>query len=176
MVRKIRIFPDPILREVCEEVDIKNPGEEFFSLVEDLIDTMFAYDGLGLSAPQIGVKKRVFVVNMGELTGKKGEVKVIVNPEIIYHEGEEVREEGCLSFPDLYYEIKRPYLCTLKGYELRGKEFFPVEITATGLYARVLMHETDHLNGVLFIDYIEPKERVRVLREWKKRMKSGSYT
>jgi len=72
MVRKIRIFPDPILREVCEEVDIKNPGEEFFSLVEDLIDTMFAYDGLGLSAPQIGVKKRVFVVNMGELTGKKG--------------------------------------------------------------------------------------------------------
>ncbi len=176
MVRKIRIFPDPILREVCEDVDVNNPGEDFPSLIEDLIDTMFAYDGLGLSAPQIGVKKRVFVVNMGELIGKKGEVKVLVNPEIVYYEGEEVREEGCLSFPDLYYDIKRPYLCTLKGYELKGKELVPVEITATGLYARVLMHETDHLKGILFIDYIDPQERVRILREWKKRMRSGSYT
>ncbi|MEO0189022.1 MAG: peptide deformylase, partial [candidate division WOR-3 bacterium] len=145
-------------------------------MVEDLVDTMFAYDGLGLSAPQIGITKRVFVVNKGEFTGNEGEFQVIINPEIVYYEGEEVREEGCLSFPDLYYEIKRPYMCILKGYELKDGKIVPVEIAATGLYARVLMHETDHLNGILFIDYIDPKERVKVLREWKREMKLKSST
>ncbi|MEO0139592.1 MAG: peptide deformylase [candidate division WOR-3 bacterium] len=176
MVRKIRIFPDPVLRKVCEPLDINNVGEELFKMVEDLVDTMFAYDGLGLSAPQIGITKRVFVVNKGEFTGNEGEFQVIINPEIVYYEGEEVREEGCLSFPDLYYEIKRPYMCILKGYELKDGKIVPVEIAATGLYARVLMHETDHLNGILFIDYIDPKERVKVLREWKREMKLKSST
>ncbi len=176
MVRKVKIFPDPMLRKVCKPVDINNFGEDFFSLVEDLRDTMFAYDGLGLSAPQIGVDSRVFVVNKGEFTGVEGDYQVIINPEITYYEGEDVREEGCLSFPDLYYDIKRPYMCVLRAYELRDGKPVKVEITATELYARVLMHETDHLNGILFIDYIDPKERIRVLREWKEKLKVKTST
>ncbi len=176
MVRRVRIFPDPVLRKVSSPIDVSSIDEDFKELVQDLVDTMFAYDGLGLSAPQIGVLKRVFVVNKGEFTENEGEYQVIVNPEIVYYEGEEVREEGCLSFPELYYDIKRPYMCILKGYEYKDGKLVPVEIAATGLYARVLMHETDHLNGILFIDYIEPSERVKVLKEWKEKQKLKSST
>ncbi len=165
MVRKVRIYPDPVLREVARPVEELN--EEVLRLAEDLVDTMFAHEGLGLSANQIGELLRVIAVYKGEFTGREDEAQVLVNPEVVYHEGEDVDEEGCLSFPGLYFDVKRPYLAVVKALELRDGKLVPVEITATGLYARVLQHEIDHINGVLYIDYLEPKERIKKLREWK---------
>jgi len=169
MVRKVRIYPDPVLREVAKPVEELN--EEVLRLAEDLVDTMFAHEGLGLSANQIGELLRVIAVYKGEFTGREDEAQVLVNPEVVYHEGEEVDEEGCLSFPGLYFDVKRPSLAVVKALELRDGRLVPVEITATGLYARVLQHEIDHINGVLYIDYLEPKERIKKLREWKEDQK-----
>ena len=167
MVRKVRIYPDPVLRKVAKPVEGLNG--EVLSLAEDLVDTMLAYEGLGLSANQVGSLLRVIAVYKGEFTGREGEAQVLVNPEVVYYEGEDVDEEGCLSFPGLYFDVKRPYLAVVRALELRDGELVPVEITATGLYARVLQHEIDHINGVLYIDYLPPRERMRRLREWKEK-------
>ncbi len=169
MVRKVRIYPDPVLRKVAKPVEDLNG--EVLNLAEDLVDTMLAYEGLGLSANQVGSLLRVIAVYKGEFTGREGEAQVLVNPEVVYYEGEDVDEEGCLSFPGLYFDVKRPYLAVVKALELRDGELVPVEITATGLYARVLQHEIDHINGVLYIDYLPPRERMRRLREWKEKRK-----
>ena len=167
MVRKVRIYPDPVLRKVAKPVEGLNG--EVLSLAEDLVDTMLAYEGLGLSANQVGSLLRVIAIYKGEFTGREGEAQVLVNPEVVYYEGEDVDEEGCLSFPGLYFDVKRPYLAVVRALELRDGELVPVEITATGLYARVLQHEIDHINGVLYIDYLPPRERMRRLREWKEK-------
>ncbi|NPB04269.1 MAG: peptide deformylase [Thermotogae bacterium] len=169
MVRKIRIYPDPILREKAEVVE--EVGGEILALAEDLADTMIAHEGLGLSANQIGELKRVISVDRSEFSGRESDVQILINPSVVYREGEDVDEEGCLSFPGLYFDVKRSYLVVVKALELQGNKPVPVEITATGLYARVLQHEIDHLNGVLYIDYLKPKERMRKLREWKENLK-----
>ncbi|NPA80669.1 MAG: peptide deformylase [Thermotogae bacterium] len=169
MVRRVRIYPDPILREVAAPVD--RLDDRVRALARDLIDTMLANEGLGLSSNQIGELLRVIAVYKGEFTGKEDETQILINPEVIYYEGEEVDEEGCLSFPGLYFDVRRPYLAVVKALELREDDLVPVEITATGLYARVLQHEIDHINGILYIDYLEPKTRAKKLREWKESLK-----
>ncbi len=171
MVKRVRIYPDPILRERTRPV--KGFSEEVKRLAQDLVDTMFHYEGLGLSANQIGSTLRMTAIYRGEFTGLENDAQVLVNPEVVYHEGEEEDEEGCLSFPNLYITVKRPFLVVVNALELREEELVPVEITATGLYARVLQHEIDHLNGILFIDYLSPRERAAKLREWKERLREG---
>ena len=140
-IRQIRYSEDPILRRVSREVTEIN--ERIKILLEDMIDTMYKDEGVGLAAPQVGVLRRVVVIDIGE-----GVIKLI-NPEIIEKEGENIDVEGCLSVPGRAGTVKRPERVKVKYLNELGEEKI---IEGTGLLAKALCHEVDHLNGILFID------------------------
>ena len=148
--RDIVIYGDPVLREVAQ------PVEEFDqaikNLVSDMVDTVKKAQGLGLAAPQVGVSKRIFVVDLSavDITEK---LHVFINPEILETTDEIEMEEGCLSFPGIYQKIVRPARVKVRATDIDGHRF---EMTADGLAARAILHEYDHLEGKLFIDYISP--------------------
>jgi peptide deformylase len=145
-VLPLRIYGDPVLRAkakpVLEVTDTIRP------FVHDLFDTMMAEDGVGLAAPQVGVSERVLVLAVPIKKHKRVDL-VLVNPEITLAKGWEVGEEGCLSVPGVYDEVKRAYEIELKALDETGK---PIELKAEGYLARAIQHEIDHLNGVLFVD------------------------
>lgn len=143
-LRQIRKIGDDVLRKVSKPVT--KFDERLKILVEDMIDTMYEADGVGLAAPQVGILKRVVVIDVGEGP------KVYINPEIIYEEGEQIDEEGCLSVPNRRGLVKRPYKVRVKAQDLNGNEFIE---EGEELLARAFCHEIDHLNGILFIDKIE---------------------
>lgn len=136
---------DDILRKKSRNVDKIN--ERILQLLDDMAETMYKENGVGLAAPQVGILKRVIVIDIGD-----GLIKLI-NPEIVEQEGEQQDEEGCLSVPEIIGEVKRPYKVKVKGINELGKE---IEIEATGLLARAFCHEIDHLDGILFIDKVIP--------------------
>ena len=140
-IRQIRYSEDPILRRVSREVTEIN--ERIKILLEDMIDTMYKDEGVGLAAPQVGVLRRVVVIDIGE-----GLIKLI-NPEIVEKEGENIDIEGCLSVPGRAGTVKRPERVKVKYLNELGEEKI---IEGTGLLAKALCHEVDHLNGILFID------------------------
>jgi len=160
--RPIVIYGDPVLREVSQPVDEIN--QEVKDLVSDLFDTLKKARGLGLSAVQIGILKRVFVVDLSavDITAK---LRVFINPEIIERDGEEEYEEGCLSFPGIYQKIVRPSKLKVRALDLDGKPFV---LEATGLIARAIQHEFDHLEGKLFIDYLSPLAKTMLKGRLKK--------
>ena len=145
-VLPLRIYGDPVLRAkakaVAEVTDAIRP------FVLDLFDTMLAEDGVGLAAPQVGVSEQVLVLAVPIKKHKRVDM-TLVNPEIISSNGWELGEEGCLSVPGVYDEVKRAYEITLKALDETGK---PVELQAEGYLARAIQHEIDHLRGVLFVD------------------------
>lgn len=151
--RPIVIYGDPVLREVSKPVD--SVDQQVKDLVSDMIDTLRKARGLGLAAVQIGVPKRVFLVDLSAVNAKES-LRVFINPEIIASSGEAEMEEGCLSFPDLYQKITRPASVTVRALDADGKTF---EMTVDGLSARAILHEYDHLEGKLFIDYLSPLTR-----------------
>lgn len=135
-------YPDPVLREKAREVQKITP--QIGKLVTNLVDTMYDAAGVGLAAPQIGVSKRVIVIDPGD------NLIVLINPEIVRLEGEEeLGEEGCLSIPGVWGKVKRAPWVTVRGYDLQGK---PVAYDAEGLAARAFQHEIDHLDGIVFLD------------------------
>lgn len=140
-IRQIRIDGDPILRKVSREV--KEINERIEILLEDMVDTMYENEGVGLAAPQIGVLRKVVVIDIGD-----GVIKLI-NPEIIEKEGENIDVEGCLSVPNKIGTVNRPERVKVKYLNEFGEEKI---IEGTGLLAKALCHEIDHLNGILFID------------------------
>ncbi|KYH32534.1 peptide deformylase [Neomoorella mulderi] len=142
-IHQILIHPDPILREKSQPVKKITPN--IWKLLDNLADTMYDAPGVGLAAPQIGVLKRVIVVDVGE-----GLIE-LVNPEIIAARGKDVGPEGCLSVPGAQGEVPRAAVVTVRGLDRHGRER---EIKAEGLLARALQHEIDHLDGVLFIDKV----------------------
>lgn len=142
--RGIRTEVEPILRKVSKEVAKFDQG--LWDLLEDMAETMYDAEGVGLAAPQIGVLKRIFVIDIGE-----GIVEFI-NPEILAVDGEQLGEEGCLSVPKKYGHVRRPYTVTLKAQNRHGEWF---EMTGEELMARAMLHENDHLDGKLFIDLVE---------------------
>lgn len=154
-IRSIRKVGDPILKKICK------PQENFDArlglLVQDMIETMYEADGVGLAAPQIGVMKRILVVDVYDETG----VKVLINPEIIETRGEQSDLEACLSVPGRSGYVKRPQWVRVKGQDVTGK---PVEYVGENLLAVAFCHEIDHLNGVLFVDIMteEGKNENRV--------------
>lgn len=161
MMREIRLYGDPVLRatsEAVEEVD-----EEIRRLVDDLMETMYAAEGIGLAAPQVGLPVRVFVYDIRDPEVAPG---ALINPEIVEREGSVREEEGCLSLPGLAEIVERAERVVVRGL---GRDGEPVEIEATGLLSRCLQHEKDHLDGVLFIDRVSPLKRRMLLRKWKKR-------
>ncbi|MCF6192307.1 MAG: peptide deformylase [Candidatus Hydrothermae bacterium] len=160
----IRLFGDPVLRQRAEPVDTVDHNLRRW--MEDLIHTLDAAEGLGLAAPQIGVLRRLFVVNLPALDLGE-EPQVLINPEIVAKEGWDVAEEGCLSIPGLYAPVGRYTRIRVRAQILEGDTLKSVTFTAEDLYARVIQHEYDHLNGVLFIDHLPLRERARLLAQWK---------
>jgi len=140
-IRNVRKEGDPILRKRSKEVSEIN--ERISILLDDMIETMDAEDGVGLAAPQVGVLKRVIVIRIGE------ELIQLINPEIIYESGEQTDIEGCLSVPGRSMNVKRPLAVKVKGIDRDGKE---VKYEGSDLLARAFCHEVDHLDGILFID------------------------
>lgn len=150
----ISIFPDPVLRKPAETV------ETFDEDLQETIDAMFVRmresSGVGLAAPQVGLKLQLLVLNH---TGEEDDDLVIVNPQILKLSGpREVAEEGCLSFPEIYGEVSRPDRVRIKAQTRTGEEF---EETYEGFISRVIQHEMDHLEGVLLIDRMSPADKLR---------------
>jgi peptide deformylase len=140
-------------------------------LVADMFETMYAANGVGLAAPQIGISKRLSVIDI--TSGEKPEEKlVLANPVILETEGKEVVDEGCLSLPEFRAGTPRPKRVTIRAQDLRGKEF---TMTGEGLLARAFCHETDHLNGVLFIQHLSMLKRDSIKRRVRKLMKAGDW-
>lgn len=151
----IRVFGDPVLKQKAAEVtDIDG---RLATLVEGMVEAMYAAPGIGLAAPQVGVQKRLFVYDLGDGAG----AKTIINPTITESRGEWTYEEGCLSVPGLYFEITRPREVHLTGVDLDGN---PVSIEADELLARLFQHELDHLEGVLLLERLDADQRKQALR------------
>ncbi|MBK1796258.1 peptide deformylase [Devosia sp. WQ 349] len=162
-IRPILIIPDARLRAVCDP--IVEIDDEIKTLAADMLETMYAAPGIGLAAPQIGVMKRIVVIDVAN-EGDEPAPHVMINPEITQF-GEEIQvtEEGCLSIPELYYEVERPSTVTVKYTNLEGKE---ITVDADGKLAVCIQHELDHLDGVLYIDYLSRLKRDRVIKKFDK--------
>lgn len=158
-ILEIKEYGEPILREKALPVEEVTP--EILNLIKDMAETMYTASGVGLAASQVGVQKRIILVD-----GEEDGLIVLINPMIIKSEGEVVAEEGCLSFPNIYSQVKRSSNVTIKALNENGD---PVEITKEGLTARALQHEIDHLDGILFIDRIGRTERQVMLNKLKKK-------
>ncbi len=158
---KILTLGNDVLRKKCSSVvDFDKKLED---LVVAMIDSMHSNNGIGLAGPQIGVEKRLFVCHVPE-----EEPRVFINPEIIGTSQEiSPYEEGCLSIPGVYSEVMRPRAITVQAWTLKGK---PFKMDTEGILARVIQHEIDHLKGVLFIDHLTEKKRMRIVSQYKKRM------
>ena len=164
MERDIVIYPNEVLKTKAEEV--KEFNEEIKNLVNDMFETMYKKGGVGLAANQVGVLKRVIVIDLHSRTEKQGKEQIVlINPEIVAQEGEIVKEEGCLSLPGLYRKVKRAAYVKVKAQNLNGEDF---EIEGEDLLARALQHEIDHLNGVVFIDRLSPLQKRLALEKYKK--------
>lgn len=161
-VRRIMIYPDPVLRRVCPPVEVFDT--ELQILARDMVETMYAAPGIGLAAPQVGVTRRLAVVDLS--VGKDPEqLLVLVNPEILEQEGKETDVEGCLSIPGLTDKVARPLRLRLRAQDAAGEEF---ELEAEDWLARAICHEIDHLNGVLFVDHLRGLRKERARRQLKK--------
>ncbi len=152
-VRPIVIYGNPVLRMKSNTIETIDNG--ILDLVEDMIETMYEADGIGLAAPQVGESVAVCIVNHGMIEDG-AEPRVFVNPVIYEDEGATRMEEGCLSIPDIREEVERPEKIRVRYKDLEGVEH---DEECDGMLARVLQHEIDHLNGVLFIDRISPMKR-----------------
>jgi peptide deformylase len=162
-VREIVLLGDPILREKAREVETFD--EELRSLVRDMFDTMFQAEGAGLAAPQIGVSQRILVAEVRDEADQAVRV-VLVNPTIVERGGEEDRApEGCLSIPGVSEVVARPSRVVVEGFDAQGT---PVRIEGDGLLSRVLQHEVDHLEGILFFDRLSPLKRRMLLKRYRK--------
>lgn len=158
-VREILTYPDELLRTPAEPV--AEVDDEIRQLVEDMAETMYAAEGVGLAANQIGVLKRIFVIDIaGE--DEPSDLKVFINPEILEAEGSQSMTEGCLSFPGAREDIKRAEQVRVRALGVDGK---PFELEATGLLAVAIQHENDHINGVLMIDKVGPIARRKIGRQ-----------
>ncbi len=167
--RPIVLYPDPIL--LTPTAPVQQVDDEIAALVRDMVETMHAAPGIGLAANQVGVSKRVCVVDLS-VGEKEEDLHVFINPRIVEASGSEVAEEGCLSFPDVHLDIERPFLATVEAQGLDGKTF---TIAARGLLARAMQHEIEHLEGRVFLQNLSPLKRELMKRQIKKRIKTGDW-
>jgi len=158
-VLKVRKYGDPVLRRRAVEITDVTP--ELHKTIADMVETMYDEAGIGLAAPQIGISLRLMVVGHDE----RREPRALINPAIVDRGGEVTAEEGCLSIPGIFAPVTRSEWVDLEAKDVEGR---PVKIHGRGLLARVLQHEMDHLDGVLFIDRLDPVTRDRIKRRIKK--------
>ena len=159
-ILEILHYPDKRLRTVAEPVDAVD--DSIRSLVDDMLETMYAAPGIGLAATQVNVHKRVIVMDLSE---EKNEPLCFINPEILSSEGVEQTEEGCLSVPDIFETVERAERVTVRALDKDGNEFTQ---EADGLLAVCIQHEMDHLLGNLFVDYLSPLKQLRVKKKIQK--------
>ena len=164
-------YPEPVLLTVGRPVEDDEFGEELERLAEDMFETMTHAGGVGLAAPQVGISKRLFVMDV-PVGDEQRERHVLVNPEIVRIEGEQVGEEGCLSFPGLFQVVKREMRVIARARDTRGEEF---ELDVADLAARCILHETDHCDGIVFLDRMTPLKREMAKRKIKTLQKTGEW-
>lgn len=162
-------YGDPVLRERATEVTEITP--ELYLLIDDMVDTMYAAPGVGLAANQVGVSKRLMLIDLS-VGEDPAQLHVFINPEIVETEGEMTEEEGCLSIPDFVEIVTRPEWLRVKYLDREGNE---QEMEAEGLMARAVCHEIDHLNGALFIDYLRGLKKERILKRIQKVIRLGGW-
>ena len=163
MLLPILEFPDPRLRKVASRVGSVTPESE--RLVRDMAETMYAAPGIGLAATQVNVHKRVIVLDISET---RDQLRVFIDPEIVFAEGEAESEEGCLSVPGYYDKVARAARVRVRATAADGK---PFELEAEGLLAVCIQHEMDHLLGKVFVDYLSPLKRARVSGKLRKKQR-----
>ena len=169
MIHPIVKYGDPVLETPTKPV--AKFDDEFRSLIADMFESMYAAQGVGLAAPQIGIGQRVTVIDVS--LGKNPEAKIVcANPTIIHAEGEQREEEGCLSVPGFRGYVARPQYVTIRAFDANGEEF---ERRGEGLLARAFCHEIDHLNGVLFITHLSMLKRDMIKRKIRKLKKAGEW-
>jgi len=170
MIYPIVKFGDPVLETPAATVtDFGTP--ELKKLIEDMFESMYAAHGVGLAAPQIGIGRRIAVIDVTFKEDPKAKL-VLINPEIIKKEGVQRSSEGCLSLPDFRETVSRANVVTVRAQDVEGKWF---EKTGDGLLARAFLHETDHLNGRLFITHVSALKRDLIKRKIRKLMKAGEW-
>lgn len=168
-IRTILHYPDPRLRQ--KGLPIERVTPEIERLIDDMAETMYAAPGVGLAANQVGVSKRLMVIDLS--VGKKpGECYVFINPEIVDSEGQITEEEGCLSIPDFVEIVTRPERVKLRYLDRNGAQR---EMWGDGLMARAMCHEIDHLNGTLFVDHLRGFKKDRILKKIAKLSKAGMW-
>jgi peptide deformylase len=164
--KEIVIEPDPILRK--KSVNLEKVDDELRGLLDDMLETMYSAPGIGLAAVQVGVLKRLIVIDISKEKDKKNPL-FLINPEIISRSNKtSIYEEGCLSLPGHFAEIERPAECHIKYIDYNGKK---KEIKANGLLSTCIQHEVDHLNGTLFIDYLSKLKKDMILKKLVKHKK-----
>jgi len=168
---KIVHYPDPVLLAVGKPFGEDEFNEDLQKFVEDMFETMYDSQGVGLAAPQVGVSKRLFVMDVPLDEGKSNRI-ALINPEIILQEGEQVGDEGCLSFPGIYTTVRREVRTIVRYKDVFGKE---QELDCTDLSARCVLHETDHCDGIVFLDRMSVLKRELAKRKIKKLQKTGKW-
>jgi peptide deformylase len=169
MIREIVKYPDPILQKPTEPVTEFN--DELRELVDDMFESMYAAHGIGLAAPQIGIAKRLTVIDLSFQKNPEEKI-VLINPQIIHKEGKQNEEEGCLSLPEIREKVSRAAKVRVRAQNVQGEWF---EIDGEELLARAFQHEIDHLDGVLFIFRVSALKRDLLLRKIRKMQKNGEW-
>ena len=169
MIYPVVKYGDPVLEKATPPVT--KFDEELKKLTDDMFESMYAAQGVGLAAPQIGLSLRLAVVDVS--VGKNPEARlVLANPEIIHVEGEQREDEGCLSIPGFRGHVARPQFVTIRAHDVTGQTY---EMRGEGLLARAFCHETDHLHGILFIQHLGMLKRDLIKRKVRKMMKAGEW-
>ena len=169
MIHPIVKYGEPVLEQPTKRIE--KFDDELAKLIEDMFESMYAANGVGLAAPQIGLGVRLAVIDVS--FGKNPEAKIVcANPEIVYSEGEQREEEGCLSVPGFRGHVARPQYVTVRAQDSSGKEF---EMRGEGLLARAFCHEIDHLNGNLFLIHLSMLKRDLIKRKIRKLKKAGDW-
>jgi peptide deformylase len=164
MIRNILIHPDPRLKKVCDTVDLIT--DDLRRLADDMLQTMYDAPGIGLAAPQVGVTRRLIVMDCVKAADAAPRPLILFNPEVLWVSDDRTTyEEGCLSIPEQYAEVERPAAVTVRWISPQGEEN---QETFAGLWATCVQHEIDHLNGKLFIDYLGPLKRQMITRKMQK--------
>ena len=169
MILDIVKYGDPVLTQRAREVT--EFDDALRKLVDDMFETMYGAPGVGLAAPQVGILKRLFVMDCSSGRNKKQKI-ALINPVIETEEGEQVGEEGCLSFPGIFVQVTRPQRVVVRAQDTDGS---PFTLDIMDLEARCVAHETDHLDGELFIEYLSPLKRDLTKRKIRKRIKQGDW-
>lgn len=165
-------YPEPVLLAVAKPVGEAGFDDELGKLVDDLFATMADAGGVGLAAPQVGVSRRLFVMDTPETDKRDRERHVLINPEIIHVEGEQTGDEGCLSFPGLFQTITREMRVIARAQNLKGEQ---IEIDVQDLAARCILHETDHCDGIVFLDRMTPLKRQFAKRKIRHLQSTGKW-